>query len=70
MSQQSRTGDAIDDPASALLLRSDIHRAFDKLQFVFVPNADGVLVTHVLASILELRNLYHNATLHQVGSGP
>ena len=70
VSQQSRTGDAIDDPANALLLRSDIHRSFDELQFVFVPKADGVLVTHVLASVHELRNLYHNATLHQVGASP
>lgn len=70
VSQQFRSGDAIDDPRNALLLRADIHRAFDKFQFVFVPKADGVLVTHVLASVSELCNLYHNTTLHQLGAGP
>ncbi len=71
VSQQTRTGDpAIDDPANALLLRADLHRAFDKLQFIFIPKANGVLVTHALGSAIELRNLYHNATLHQVGAGP
>lgn len=69
VSQQYRTTEAINDPANAVLLRSDIHPAFDKFQFVFVPKADGVLVTHVFSSVRELRNLYHNATLHQVGSG-
>lgn len=70
VSEQSLTGDAIDGPANALLLRSDLHCAFDKLQFVFIPKADSVLVTHVLASINELRDLYHNAALHQVGAAP
>lgn len=71
VSQQTRTGNsAIDDPANALLLRADFHRAFDKLQFIFIPKANGVLVTHVLESTIELCNLFHNATLHQVRVGP
>ena len=69
--QQSQTGDlAIDNPAMALFLRADLHRAFDKFQFIFVPKATGVLVTHAVESTIELRNLYHNATLQQVGAGP
>ncbi|MCJ1262147.1 hypothetical protein MMC22_002017 [Lobaria immixta] len=68
VSQKTRTEDAaIDDPANALLLREDLHRAFDKLQFVFISKANGVLVTHVLESTIELRNLYHNSSLHQGG---
>lgn len=71
VSQQTRTGNsAIDDPANALLLRADFHRAFDKLQLIFIPKANGVLVTHVLESTIELCNLFHNATLHQVRVGP
>ena len=71
VSQQTRAGDpAIDDPVNALLLRADLHRRFDKLQFIFIPKANGVLVTHVLESTIELRNLHHNTTLHQAGVGP
>lgn len=70
-SQKTRTGDAaVDDPANALLLGEDLHCTFDKLQFVFIPEANGVLVTHVLESTIELRNLYHNTSLHQFGVDP
>lgn len=71
VSQRTRTGNtAIDDPANALLLRADLYRAFDNLQFIFMPKANGVLVTHVLHENIELCSLYHNATLHQARVGP
>lgn len=71
VSQRNRVGTiAIDDPANSLLLRADLHCSFDKLQFIFVPKASGVLVTHILNENIELCSLYHNATLHQAGVGP
>lgn len=69
--QKRRTGDAaMNDPSNLLLLRADLHRSFDKLQFVFIPKADGVLSTHVLGESRELWTLYHNTILHKVGVAP
>lgn len=48
----------IDNPANTLLLRGDMHIAFDKLKFVFVPKSN--LVIHVLETSLEYETLYHN----------
>lgn len=66
--QKRRTGDAaMNDPSNLLLLRADLHRSFDKLQFVFIPKVDGVISTHVLGESRELYTLYHNTVLHKVG---
>lgn len=55
---------------SAVLLRSDLHAAFDNKRFVFVPKS-GALVTHVIAQSPELLRLYHNTKLHQlIGVAP
>ena len=70
VAQQSRTGNAIDDPVNALLLRSDIHHVFNKLQFVFIPKADNVLVTYIVALNNKLCNLYYNVPLHSVYGAP
>lgn len=69
--QQKHTGDAaINDLSNLLLLRADLHRSFDGLQFVFIPKADGVLCTHVLGESEELQTLYHNTLIHKVGVAP
>lgn len=70
VSKNSDKDTAIDDLANALFLREDLYRAFDKLQFVFISKANGVLVTHVLEETIQLRNLYHNTSLHQACVGP
>ncbi|KAJ9654530.1 hypothetical protein H2201_008988 [Coniosporium apollinis] len=61
---------AIDDISNVLLLRSDLHFAFDDLKFVFVPKttsaAGTCFVVHLLAPSKELRRLYHNTKLHPV----
>lgn len=68
MSQQSRTGNAIDNLVNALLLRSDIYCAFNKLQFIFVPKANSVLVTHIFVLNIKFCDLYHNTILHPVSA--
>ena len=69
--QQRRTGDsAIHDISNVLLLRVDVHRAFDKQQFVFLPKLDGLLSVHVLGESKEIRSLYHNRKLHQTSVAP
>ena len=61
---------AINSPANVMLMREDLHTAFDQRQFVFVPKATGneasVLVTHVLNYSPELSKLYHNTKLHSI----
>ncbi|MCJ1471161.1 hypothetical protein MMC07_009809 [Pseudocyphellaria aurata] len=65
---------AVDDPSNVILLREDLHTAFDRLKFVFVPkseaNGDSTLVTHVLAESSELCRLYQNAQLHSMNEIP
>ncbi|KAH8800809.1 hypothetical protein F5884DRAFT_808886 [Xylogone sp. PMI_703] len=55
------------DPANALLLRSDLHKAFDERQFVYFPKDDKGFVVHVLQSATDLRLLYHNARVDITG---
>ncbi|RYO04902.1 hypothetical protein AA0121_g12595 [Alternaria tenuissima] len=52
-----------------MLLRADLHIAFDKPRFVFVPKPSGDngvmrLVLHLLEPSAELEHLYHNRELH------
>jgi hypothetical protein len=75
------TGSAasLDDAANALLLRADLHIAFDKPCIAFYPkpaaDADAAadtemrLVAHVLEPSLELEHLYHNRELHSTVVG-
>lgn len=60
---------SIDDTGNAMLLRADLHVAFDKPRFVFVPKPSGDngvmrLVLHLLEPSAELEHLYHNRELH------
>ncbi|KAK4978309.1 hypothetical protein LTR28_006308 [Elasticomyces elasticus] len=66
--------DTLDDTANALLLRADLHIAFDKPRFTFVPKpaCDGSgmrLVVHLLEPSAELEHLYHNRELHASAVG-
>jgi hypothetical protein len=66
-----RSTDAVADASNALLLRSDLHFAFDQQKFVFVPKAPSdsglpELVTHIMVYSREHRQLYHNAKLHSI----
>ncbi|KAF2123570.1 hypothetical protein P153DRAFT_371550 [Dothidotthia symphoricarpi CBS 119687] len=59
--------------ANALLLRADLHLAFDKPRFAFVPKPAGDnsmrIVTHLLEPSAELQHLYHNRELHPSAVG-
>jgi hypothetical protein len=61
-----------DDANNALTLRADLHFAFDRCVFVFVPKpvssapvdrSSSRFVTHVLNQTSEIGPLYHNAAL-------
>ncbi|KAI4173591.1 MAG: hypothetical protein LQ348_006533 [Seirophora lacunosa] len=61
----------INDPSNVMLLRTDLHRAWDNMRFVHTPKRSGTgnveVVTHVLVHSNELGDLYHNTQLHQLG---
>jgi hypothetical protein len=69
------TGSAatLDDTANALLLRADLHIAFDKPRIALVPKpaTDGSmrLVAHLLEYSPKLEDLYHNRELHTSAVG-
>jgi hypothetical protein len=55
-----------DDSSNALALRADLHSAFDKGMFVFVPkpiSSPSSFVTHALQQTSEIGPLFHNGTL-------
>ena len=58
----------IDDVSNLVLLRSDVHGAFDQRKFVFAPKY-GQLCTHVLGASDQYRRLFHNTTLHPTALG-
>ncbi|KAF2728377.1 hypothetical protein EJ04DRAFT_591703 [Polyplosphaeria fusca] len=67
------SANTLDDLSNALLLRTDLHIAFDKPKFVFVPkkSADQEnprLVTHLVEASAELEYLYHNRAMHSLRS--
>lgn len=55
----------INTPANMMLLRSDLHNAFDKQEFVMVPKK-GRVVTHVLTHHPQLIQMHHNIELQPV----
>ncbi|KAL8956176.1 MAG: hypothetical protein Q9193_006224, partial [Seirophora villosa] len=61
----------IDDPSNVMLLRADLHRAWDNMRFVHTPKRSVTgsveFVTHVLVHSNELGELYHNTRLHPLG---
>ena len=62
---------AIDDVYNMMLLRADLHKAFDGIKFVFVPKKEipseprskTPYVLHMLSHSTELVKLYHNVQL-------
>ena len=65
---------AVNDPSNVILLREDLHTAFDQLKYVFVPksakNGDSTFVTHLLVNSSELCRLYQNTELHSIDGIP
>lgn len=41
---------------AALILRADLHRAFDKPDFVLIPKTKGIVGTHFLGASVQHRN--------------
>lgn len=67
------SANTLDDLSNALLLRTNLHIAFDKPKFVFVPKSSSDpkkprLVTHLVEALAELEHLYHNRALHSLTS--
>ena len=58
---------AVDDIHNMILLRADLHKAFDDIKFVFIPKKEipGKIayVLHMLSHSTELVKLYHNVQL-------
>jgi len=51
----------LNDLSNAVLLRSDLHTAFDERKFVFFPKSEeGGFVVHMLEPTPELGQLFHN----------
>ncbi|KAF4614390.1 hypothetical protein G7Y89_g15346 [Cudoniella acicularis] len=48
------------DPINALLLRADLHKAFDDRKFCLFPKDGQGFVVHILQTAPDLRLLYHN----------
>lgn len=69
------SANTLDDLSNALLLRTDLHVAFDKPKFVFVPKPSSDpeklrYVIHIVEASAELEFLYHNRALHPLYSSP
>ena len=67
------SANTLDDLSNALLLRADLHIAFDKPKFVFYPKQSSDLesprlITHLLEASAELEHLYHNCELQSTPS--
>lgn len=62
-------GSTLDDTANVMLLKADLHIAFDKPRFVFVPKPSddrGMrLVIHLLGPSVEYEHYHHNRELHK-----
>lgn len=67
------SANTLDDLSNALLLQSDLHVAFNKPKFVFVPKPSSnpkypQVVTHLLEASAELEYMYHNRRLQSMRS--
>ncbi|KAH8589098.1 hypothetical protein B0O99DRAFT_692824 [Bisporella sp. PMI_857] len=62
--------ESVDNPANALLLRADMHIAFDKPSFVLVPKPVNVelqqFVLHLFEPSREFESLYHNRAMQSL----
>jgi hypothetical protein len=56
----------LNDLGNTILLRSDLHSAFDARQFIFFPKDPHGMVVHMLQSTKDIGQLYHNARLHPI----
>lgn len=54
------------DASNLLLLRADLHLAFDERKFCFFPKGDSKYVVHMLAPTPDIGTLYHNSSLHPI----
>ena len=61
---------AVDDIRNMILLRADLHKAFDDIKFTFIPKKEEfeprskiTYVLHMLSHSTELVKLYHNVQL-------
>ena len=65
-------GCSLDDTANVMLLRADLHIAFDKPRVVFVRKpSDGRgkrLVFHLLGSLDEYEHYHHKSRVPRVGN--
>lgn len=61
------TDNLLRDASNAVLLRSDIHSAFDQRQFVFFPKDTEGFALHMLEPTSDIGQLYHNTRvrIHQ-----
>jgi HNH endonuclease len=59
-------GNLMNDHTNAVLLRSDLHSAFDERQFAFFPKNSQGYTVHMLEPTLDIGPLYHNTLLHSV----
>lgn len=61
-----------DDLSNTILIRADLHIAFDNPKFVFIPKPSSLrssqLVTHLVEASGELEQLYHNRMLQPMQS--
>lgn len=53
----------LNDLSNAILLRPDLHAAFDDRKFVFFPKSEDGFVVHMLEPTPDLAQLYHNVRL-------
>jgi len=54
----------LNDLSNVILLRSDLHTAFDDRKFVLYPKADDGYVVHMLEPTPDIGQLYHNVKTH------
>lgn len=53
------------DSSNLILLRADLHKAFDDGKFIFCPK-NGVYVAHMLQPTVEIGRMYHNVSLQPI----
>ncbi len=56
----------LDDHANLMLLRSDLHKAFDDGKFVLYPKDNTGFFVHMMEPSPDLGILYHNARTHSI----
>jgi hypothetical protein len=54
----------LNDLNNVILLRPDLHAAFDDRKFILYPKADDGYVVHILEPTPDIGQLYHNVKTH------